>query len=342
MTPTRRFLVVTGLLVTVVATRAIAQDNAQITSWIQGDTIFLTEIEQATPGEGCGQKTIYYYTSPAGSCRIKIRARVLRVLNDPGRSGLAPGEFESEVLPRARWSEPALGKYIWTGVGVGPGDRFVIFSHAAGLGFATMFEAPSGLYLLTGEDEVVADLELILSSSSLSPRQQASLAAEAVTSATKPRSPFLAQYALALICQASHPETADLARAIEDTKPSAFSDSAKRGLLWGLSNWVKTSREPRDAVLRLFATMAARYLVAAPDQPGPGEIDIRDSIVEDYVPLIIASERARAAFRAALTPDLASGLLAKIAALAGDTRFRPNEISRLRDLVVDSLKTVQR
>jgi hypothetical protein len=330
-----------GLQMVAAAARAIAQVDVQPTLGIQDEVILLTEIEQVDPGEGCGVKTSYYYAGASDRCRISVRARVVQVLNDPRHQGLATGDFQAEILPRSRLSEPALGRYIWTGVGVAPGDRFVIFSRA-GLDPPAMFEAPSGLSLVTADDEAVPDLELILASSSLSLREQAARAAEALTSGSRPRSPYFAQYAATLVCQGSDAETEALAEAIERSKPPAFSDSAKRGLLWSLSNWVRTSREPTRTVLHVLAAEVARFLAAAPDQPSPGEVDIRDSIVKNYVPLIIASGRARDAFRSALTQQLAAELLVKAAALEGDKRFLPNEVSRLRALVIDSVNPQQR
>ena len=189
-------------------------------------TVLLAEIDNVRTDGSAG---------PVQPPKTKIvRGRVTRVLNDAGRQGLREGEFQMEFSGRPGGLRHG---FSWVDVDIQAGQQYLIFSDPKP-SLAAMVELSSGYrsgaYLVTDKEDAVADVDLILHSAPLTLWEQASMVSVAIAGAVKPRSAFLTPYGAAILAAGSDSDTAALAQSIEHSRASAFSDMAKRGLLFKL------------------------------------------------------------------------------------------------------------
>jgi hypothetical protein len=195
-----------------------------------------------------------------------------------------------------------------------------------------MFESPSAITPVTGEDDTVQDLELILAMDGYTTALQAQTVARALKTTDKPHSSFLSKLVAALLLDGSDADTLALAHAVENADPGSFTTMAKHTLLAAMWNRVCTDA-PQKNGLDVFVHMCVRYLIESPDEPNPGEIDIRSPILRNYVPSILASDRVRRAFRASLNSDRTSELRVKATRMLSNPHFPADEGSKLRALL---------
>ncbi len=301
---------------------ALPVDSAtMVVTATEHTTILVIEIDSVQPSADCTA------VLRPNSCKVTIHGQVTRVLKDAQHQGLRPGIFEAQI-PRYLYGMVPTGS-PWAGWNVERGQEYLIFSDR-GAGLAATIESPAGEYLVTTNEDAVADVELILGSASLDVREQAA-AASAAIGGVKQRSLMFAEYAAALLAAGSDGDTAVLAHAIENSKKSAFSEWAKGSLLGQLWSGLRVLDNGPENPLHVFVTMTARYLVEAPDNPAEGHPDIRASVARNYVPWILGSERAKSILRTALPSQLADKLREK-ARMCGDSQLSSAERARMRQL----------
>ena len=302
-----------------------AEDARSLTELTRFATIVLTEIGSAQPGEGCSGPLL---SSFGHVCKTKVHVRLVRIFKDSDHLGLAPSQFEAEILQH---TGGYFETYRWTGQQLKIGQQYLITSDKNTL--PDLFESPAGVVLVTQKEDTLGDVDLILRSASLPLREQASAVTMALTDPVKPHGSFLSNYVAAVLQAGSDAETVALAEAIESSTESAFSDMGKSSLLYQL--WVQSSEsaKPRDNLFRTFVTMTARYLLVEPEQRNVDLPDLRVAILHNYLPFILGSERARSALRTALLPTVRSQVRKRALELVEDNRLPADQRAGLRELL---------
>ncbi|MGA2366640.1 MAG: hypothetical protein ABSG12_14235 [Steroidobacteraceae bacterium] len=188
-----------------------------------------------------------------------------------------------------------------------------------------MLASPRDIIPLTGEDDPVGDVALILDTLRLPLAARAQAIAAAVTASPKPHCQTLAQYISSLLVSGSDSETSELQSALENAPASAFSDSAQGALLDVLSIDTALALQSQHRNLAsLFANLAARYFLVEPKKrAGLRPLTSAQNLLLQRVHSMAASDPARAAVRA-LPPELARQFAQKAAELASDARIQPD------------------
>jgi len=302
-------------------------DPSTLTTITPRSTIFLTQIDDVKPGTGCNATT-------RGAC-LRVRFRVLQVLSDPAQQGLGSGPFDGLISGPARFTPPVGGAIAWSRQDVVSGQRYLVFSNGTGL--PAMFESPTSMRKVTDDEDSVGDVELILATSGKSLRERASMVAEGIRHTRVPRTYSLAEYAEMLIAFGSEFDTEQLAQSITEMPPGTFSYGARQTLLSGLHRYLTVNKNPNDTALRVFVSAVSRFFVEVPDSPDASEPDERMPILQQYVPWIAGSVKARIALRSELSLKTAEQLIAKLDALGKGQRFPADQLERARQLVVETL-----
>jgi hypothetical protein len=210
------------------------------------------------------------------------------------------------------------------------GLRYLIFSQSKG-DPPVILGSPSASYPLSGEDDAVADVELLVNCASQSLPQQASALALAIGSTTRPHSPYLAEHASVLLRLGDDSETADLMRSIERAKLSAFTNLAQHAFLSSLAPLHGT---PPGNALRVFLTIAIRNLIDEPQACDPSDAILSGpKILRTYGPSILASEKALGLLKHGLDRDLLVRFQDKAAGLVTDPRLTQEERVLLQPLL---------
>lgn len=221
---------------------------------------------------------------------VSVRARVTRIVKDDFLQDLQPSQFMVSVT-QARWPGGFIGDnpYFWSYRDLEAGQSYLIFSNIK-QGFGAMFASPAIAERIAGEVDLVADVELIVSSVSRSAAQQAEAAANALRSVPRARSRFFAEYALALLVAGRVDETAALADAVENGDVSMLLEETKSSLLWGLFQQVRRVDSSHARLVQLFVSLNCRSLSEA---LGHAELaPLQAAILENYVPWILDSPQA--------------------------------------------------
>jgi hypothetical protein len=202
-----------------------------------------------------------------------------------------------------------------------------------------MIQYPDWVMPIVKDENILPDLDLILSIGHASLSEQASALSAAIATTSEPRSSRLVTYAIALLNSGSSRDRITVAQAIETSSLGAFSAVAKNTLLWGLWNWLREQENPDDSVVHLLVTITVRYLAETNDSPvnttttwSLAPPDLRGPIVHYDVPWILGSERAMSILRRELAPALAdrARLRASQIATRGDGQFTAVDRERLR------------
>jgi hypothetical protein len=313
-------------LVAVDARMSAASDPKAVVAAYARYTILLIEVDSA---ERSGSGGDHF---PGAAYALNARGRVIRVLNDAGHEGLAPGDFALDI---PQYTRGPLGMSGWQGTYVEAGQRYLILSDPKHE-WRAMVQEPFRAILITDKEDVVADMELVLACAGQPTPEQALSVSAAIRGAVKPRSWLVASYASALLAAGPASDTAVLSQAIESSAGTAFSDLAKSGLLGSLLERLKGIEKPPDSLVHLFVTMVARYLADAPDHPDPSEPDIRVSILGNHIPWILGSDRAKAVLETELPAALAVRFRKRALELTGNGVFPVEdreELKRAAELV---------
>jgi hypothetical protein len=302
----------------------IAGDGAVATSVSGAGSIFLAEIQNAEPGPGCEPQVAW-----GRICRTRVRARAILILKEDGPQDSVPCEFEVEIQQDVG-SHSVTGP--WTGRSLQPGLQYLIFFNSK-KSLPEMFASPSSTMQTTAEEDTVADVELILRSQLLSVRQQAAAAAQAIVRSGVPHSSFLSEYLATLLRVGNDADTVDLFQAIENSTDLALSANAMSGLLFQLGLQLRSADTIPDNLLHTFVTMTARYFATEPDKPSPALPDIRGTILTNYIPWILGSERVTTIFRKALPPASVQQFRQKALEVVIDRRYSINQKEHLRQLL---------
>jgi len=252
-----------------------------------------------------------------------IRAHVTRILKDDPGKGTQLQAFEAHLRRYDRpMGEPQL--YQWDAYQLRAGQQFLIFADSKEGGFAAKLAWPRDIIPLTGEDDPVGDVALILDTLPLPLSVRAQAIAAAVTTSPKPHCQILAQYISSLLISGSDSETSELQSVLENAPASAFSDSAQ-GALIGLlrTDMALALQNQHGNLASLFIRVAARYFLAEPERAGLRPVSSAQNSLLQFVHSIATFEPARTAVRA-LPPELAKQVAQKAAALAGDARVQPD------------------
>lgn len=276
-------------------------------------TVFLAEIEAAQPGGGCA---MLWHARPNSSCDTKVRARILHVYKSIGDSVNNSIEFDCEIHQRFVTS----GTTPWQlqEKPIQAGQRYLIFSPAL-RDLPTIFATTPGPVLVSDDDDMIGDLELILNTEPLPTVQQASAVAAAITNSARRRSLLLSGYIGRLLAEGSDTETASLAHALESGSDQAFSLWGRWELLSTLASESKSGTEGPDNLVRAWIVMTARYFLLEPNEATFLIPDLHQVIL-GYIPAILEHERPRSMMRKALTPSLREGFAGRVRETAADER----------------------
>jgi hypothetical protein len=218
--------------------------------------------------------------------------------------------------------EPEL--YQWDAYQLRVGQQFLIFSNSREGNPAAMLAAPYDITPLTGEDDPVGDMALILDSLRLPLSARVQAVAAAITTSLKPHCQTLAQYISSLLISGSDSETSELQSALENAPASAFSDGGQGALIDLLCTDMALALQSQHGNLAsLFIRVAARYFLDEPERVGLRRVSSAQNSLLQFVHSIATFEPARAAVRA-LPPELARQIAQKAAELASDARIQPD------------------
>jgi hypothetical protein len=321
----RRIFSLTCMLFAVSAVGVATAGEARVrTVASESATIFLTEIQNVQPGEGCE----YFHLHKYGRCKTKVRARLLRVFKGEYDREKVPAEFEVEIQQTIITS--AISP--WSDSNIQAGQRYLILTAARQV-LPSVFASTVGPLLVTDQEDMVGDLELILNTESLTQHQQASAVAAAISASGTPHSYFLAHYAAGLLAAGSDADTLALARAVEESTDHAFSHDAKVALLGMLWDQSKSATKAPENLLKTYFFMTTRYFLLPPDAPNPGRPSLREEILSRAIPWLVGSEQAKALIRTALPPALRQQLRTQAVALAADERQRPERRQLMKELL---------
>jgi len=339
------FAILAAIVAAMVRASMAATGQPIITSVSQAGTIFVAQIENASPPV-CGN-------SAPLVCGIPARVRIERILKDPNHL------LEMAALDTSLKQIISVGSdrpmAPWTDHDIGPGQRYLVFSGREG-NPQQLIESPRSIELLTYKADSVGDVELVLKLAPLSLAEQISGAAAAVNAAPTSHGGIFAEYAGALFMQGSDLDVATLAQALINAPEHALSDQGRGGVLNRL--YTAAHGDPNgdpDRVLQLFASLTAKYfLVGEPGgcrDAGHGELTLyslamrqgcnaplpgtfnagygpaadssgftrtQRGILESYLPWFRANERASAALHSALQGDLAQRVRQKATEIAND------------------------
>jgi hypothetical protein len=252
-----------------------------------------------------------------------IRAHATRILKDDPGKALELQAFEAHLRRYDRpMGEPEL--YQWDAYQLRSGQQFLIFADSKEGGLAAMLASPRDIVPLTGEDDPVGDVALILDTLRLPLSARAQAVAAAVTTSPKPHCQTLARYISSLLVSGSDSETSELQSALENAPASAFSDGGQGALLDVLSIDTALALQSQHRNLAsLFAKLAARYFLAEPEGAGRRPLSSAQNSLLQFVHSMATFDPARAAVRA-LPPELARQFAQKAAEIASDARIQPD------------------
>jgi len=283
--------------------------NVEVPLW-QCASIFVVEVE-----------AVDQIRTPQSSAD-NVRVLVKRILNDGYRKGLPLGALDAHLR---RYDTPMGGpeSYRWADYELRAGQQFLIFSNSKEGDLAAMVASPYDITPLTGDDDPVADIALILETLPLPPSARVQAVAAAVTASPRPHCQILAYYIRSLLVSGSDSETSQLASAIESAPESAFSDTGRRAIVDVLRTGMFLAAQSEHRNLApLFVDLAVRYLLIEPEKAGRPTTSAQDLVLQ-CVHSIATFDPALAAMRA-LPPELAKQVATKAAALAGDARLQPD------------------
>jgi hypothetical protein len=257
-----------------------------------------------------------------------VRVRVTKILNDAYHKGLQLGSIDVNLRRHAPTDDPE--SYAWAQYELRAGQQFLIFSESKDEGLAAMVESPRLAWWLTGKEDTVGDMSLILDTLPLPLPARVQAVTVAFSASPRPHCSFLADYISSLLASGSDSETSELASALESAPASAFSDLARGTLLDHLrTGMFDAVRSEHRNLASLFVGLAARYFLIEPDRAASPATSTQ-YLVLHCVHSMETFDLARAAVRA-LPPYLAKQFAQKAAALASDTRIQPD----LRTLAVE-------
>jgi hypothetical protein len=259
--------------------------------------------------------------------------RITQVLKDANRLGLAPGEADVTI----RRSYPVIGVSShreWAGHDSTPGRTYLILSNSKDP--RAVIEEPASVDQVTGDADVLADVELNLHSASLPVSAQAQAAAISLGGPSV-HSRFMAEYVAWLLGVGSDLETKPLLDALENRGAAAFTEDARMSLLEFLRVKFLVSSAPSDNLVRALTGSTLRSLIAEKEdlrrRGRPSRTRI--GVLEEYLPLIWKSPRALAALRQApLTKSELEQAKVKASEFAADTRLSPAWRAQARDLAI--------
>jgi hypothetical protein len=249
---------------------------------------------------------------------VTVRFRASRVLKDADGLGLAAGEFTADV-PQSRWPAGRIGDnpYAWSYIDIEPGQRYLVFSDLKENDPSAMFTAPDLLEGVSGDADIVADVELILAAASGSTAQQARAVAAVLRRAGSPRSHLLAHYAASLLASGAEADTATLAEAVQATENLPFSKEGRRSFLFQLFQFARTVDDPQGGLVRAFVEELLRAFLVEARVADSGLTGTQINILQNYVPWLQSSERARSVLREQVPGPLKDRVRANLAGRAG-------------------------
>jgi len=286
------------------------------------ESIFLTEIIAAKSDQDCERTW--------DRCKTTLRVRVVQILADQKRQGLATGEFESEIL---QWrGAPGDNPYFWSGRRLRIGQRYLVFSHRIG-NCSDMFRAPANVEPVSNEVDSLGDIELILSSVKLSFREQADTVTVAVNSGGVAHGPLLAGFIVQLLVNGNESNTALLAQAVVEGQIGALSSSAKEGMLFGLFNGLRADSAAPDRSFELFVRLTMRYFLDDAEPTIGKPTAVQRQVLNIYAGWIAGSARAANAMRTAVQPLLRRQFRQKLEDLSARGSLTPEEREQTRRLL---------
>lgn len=314
-------------LVAVMTGRGKLDDRPAVSvSITQYQSIFVAEIQDAHASD---------WDSRVPQQRtVAVKLKVSRILKDAGHQNLAPGEFDASLL-QARWPGGRIGDnpYFWSDKDVRRGQQYLIFSNVKNKSLGVMFESADMAEPVSGSEDTIEDVNLVLSTSALPLYRRSQLVADALQNPAKPRSRFLAEYAAAILAAGTDSDTTPLASSLETVNIGSFSQPARSYLLWQLFQQGRTADYPPNNLLQVFVTLVARYFVAGPEQPPPELDPLQVEILQNYVPWIRSSERAAAILRKESSLPMMQEVRHKTAQIAADTRIAVERRTQVREFL---------
>lgn len=315
-----RILIATIL---VAATGTAADGESQIIHrYSNPGAIFEVRIETVQLGVGCENTNNRF---GLGAPCHDVRARVLRILKSDDDHRITVSAVEAKILTTR------LGKAgAWDRAGLRQGVRYLVFSEIKG-GPAALFASPSAVYELSGDDNAVADVELLVNCATQPLPQQAASLALAIGATTRPHSLYLAQHASSLLLIGTDSETAELMRSIERARVSAFTTLAYHLFL---SSLAPLHSEPPENALRVFLTVTIRSLTDEPQPSDPSDTLLSaPTILRMYGPSILASQKTLGLLKSGLDRDLVVRFQGKAAGLIASPRITQEERILLQQLL---------
>ncbi len=250
---------------------------------------------------------------------LRLQSALLGELSVPAGGQLEVPVEQSRQRAGIVWDNPLF----WSNRELKVGQRYLVFSQQTTHDLAVLFQQPERVEEV--RDEVaVDDLRfMILHKAEPKPQQADALAAWLHDSEVS-HTWYIGAYAAALLAGTPADQSAKLRTVLEDRAHEKLSENGRHGLVVGLSQRMNDKESADSGLLKLLTVETIRSVVGNESAATPQSKKIQLDTVENYLPGIVGSERARQLLHGDVL-DRAERVrtLAVVNQLSGSGKFSP-------------------